>query len=323
VNAVDARESAVENVALRDCEPDLLWDGEAKVVDDPEVRRVGDSDEHLVLVEETDGQRLVAPRELRLEQACGDGLHLRPRQVDELELVLLRECFGESARRDPAAAEQDLAQTAAELCLLVQRRGQLLVRELARPDKKLAEARPVVGTLDGACGGTWAVAYRATREDAGGRGFHLPVIGDTRAGLRAVVQRVSRARVTPGGEIDAGLCILLGVAESDTTQDADRLAAKIARLRIFENDDGKFDRSLLDVEGGALVVSQFTLIADTAKGNRPSFSGAARPELAEPLYEEFCAALEREGVRVAHGVFGARMQVELVNDGPVTIVLDL
>jgi D-tyrosyl-tRNA(Tyr) deacylase len=116
--------------------------------------------------------------------------------------------------------------------------------------------------------------------------------------------------------------VLLGVTEEDTPQDAERLAGKIARLRIFDNDEGKFDRSLLDVVGEALVVSQFTLIADTAKGNRPSFSRAARPEVAEPLYEAFCAALGAEGVRVARGVFGARMEVELVNDGPVTIILD-
>jgi D-tyrosyl-tRNA(Tyr) deacylase len=137
-----------------------------------------------------------------------------------------------------------------------------------------------------------------------------------------VLQRVSRARVTPGGAIGRGLCVLLGVGEADTAEVAARLAGKVARLRVFENDDGKFDRSLIDVGGEALVVSQFTLIADTAKGNRPSFSAAARPELAEPLYERFCEALEAEGVRVARGVFGARMEVELVNDGPVTIVLD-
>jgi D-tyrosyl-tRNA(Tyr) deacylase len=128
--------------------------------------------------------------------------------------------------------------------------------------------------------------------------------------------------VTPGGEIGRGLCVLLGVADDDERLAAERLAAKVARLRIFENEDGKFDRSLLDVAGDALVVSQFTLIADTAKGNRPSFGHAARPQLAEPLYEAFCASLEREGVSVARGVFGARMTLELVNDGPVTIVVD-
>ena len=141
--------------------------------------------------------------------------------------------------------------------------------------------------------------------------------------MRAVVQRVSRASVTPGGEIGHGLCVLLGVAESDTPEHAERLAAKIAGLRIFENEDGKFDRSVLDVAGEVLVVSQFTLIADTAKGNRPSFTRAARPEEAEQLYERLCAALERAGVRVARGVFRARMEVDLVNEGPVTIVLDV
>ena len=139
--------------------------------------------------------------------------------------------------------------------------------------------------------------------------------------MRTVVQRVTRASVTPGGAIGPGLAILLGVAEGDDEEAVVRLAEKIARLRIFENDEGKFDRSLLDVGGAALVVSQFTLIADTAKGNRPSFSGAARPEVAEPTYERFVATLRELGIEVATGVFGARMQVELVNDGPVTIVL--
>jgi D-tyrosyl-tRNA(Tyr) deacylase len=141
--------------------------------------------------------------------------------------------------------------------------------------------------------------------------------------LRAVVQRVSRARVTPGGEIGPGLCVLLGVAATDDEDAAERLAGKVARLRIFEGDDGKFDHSLLDTAGAALVVSQFTLIADTRKGNRPSFSDAARPEQAEALYERFAGALRQFGIDVATGVFGARMDVELVNDGPVTIVLDV
>ncbi len=131
------------------------------------------------------------------------------------------------------------------------------------------------------------------------------------------------ARVTPGGEVGAGVCVLLGVSREDDPNTASRLAGKVARLRVFEDAEGKLDRSLLDTGGEALVVSQFTLIADTGKGNRPSFSHAAPPEQAEPLYEAFCAALEAEGVTVARGVFGARMAVELVNDGPVTIILDL
>jgi D-tyrosyl-tRNA(Tyr) deacylase len=146
--------------------------------------------------------------------------------------------------------------------------------------------------------------------------------------MRAVVQRVARARVTVvagrgGGEIGPGVCVLLGVAESDDEATAERLAGRVARLRIFEDDQGKFARSLLDTGGAALVVSQFTLIADTRKGNRPSFAAAARPERAEPLYESFSEALRALGVHVETGVFGARMQVELVNDGPVTIVLDV
>ncbi len=124
------------------------------------------------------------------------------------------------------------------------------------------------------------------------------------------------------GAIGAGLCVLLGVAADDDEATAERLAGKVARLRIFANEEGRFDRSLLDTKGGALVVSQFTLIADTAKGNRPSFTAAAPPERAEPLYETFCAALESEGIEVARGRFGVAMLVEIANDGPVTIVLD-
>jgi D-aminoacyl-tRNA deacylase len=147
--------------------------------------------------------------------------------------------------------------------------------------------------------------------------------------LRAVVQRVARARVLVAGEavgeVGPGLCVLLGVSRDDGEADAERLAARVARLRIFENEEGKFDRSLLDVGGGALVVSQFTLIADSKRqnGTRPDFSHAARPEVAEPLYQRFCEALRDLGLPVETGVFGARMTVEIVNDGPVTLVLDV
>jgi D-aminoacyl-tRNA deacylase len=144
--------------------------------------------------------------------------------------------------------------------------------------------------------------------------------------LRAVCQRVREARaVVDGrtvGEIGTGLCVLLGVARGDTAVGAERLAGKIARLRIFPDAEGRFDRSVLDAGGQVLAVSQFTLIADTSKGNRPSFSDAAAPGEAEPIYEHFCKALRAEGIEVARGVFGASMQVELVNDGPVTIVLE-
>ncbi|MGH3065651.1 MAG: D-aminoacyl-tRNA deacylase [Gaiellaceae bacterium] len=143
--------------------------------------------------------------------------------------------------------------------------------------------------------------------------------------MRAVVQRVREASVAVEEDVvavcGAGLLVLLGVANGDTEDRARALARKVALLRIFENEEGRFDRSLLDIGGEALVVSQFTLIADTKKGNRPSFTDAASPERAEPMYETFCAALRGEGVRVARGVFGARMAVALVNDGPVTIVL--
>ena len=141
--------------------------------------------------------------------------------------------------------------------------------------------------------------------------------------MRAVLQRVARARVAPGGESGRGLCVLLGVARSDGEDEAVRLAGKVARLRIFPDEEGRFDRSLLDVGGDALVVSQFTLIADTTKGNRPSFGEAAPPLEAEPLYDRFCAELRALGIPVETGVFGAKMELELVNDGPVTVVLDV
>jgi D-tyrosyl-tRNA(Tyr) deacylase len=145
--------------------------------------------------------------------------------------------------------------------------------------------------------------------------------------VRAVVQRVAEASVSVDGNVVAssgrGLLVLVGVAVDDDSAEAERLAGKVARLRIFENEDGKFDRSLSDVAGEALVVSQFTLTADTRKGNRPSFTDAAPPEHAETLYERFCVALEELGINVSRGVFGARMQVSLVNDGPVTVILEV
>jgi D-tyrosyl-tRNA(Tyr) deacylase len=146
--------------------------------------------------------------------------------------------------------------------------------------------------------------------------------------LRAVVQRVSEARVTvegaTAGEIGPGLCVLLGVADGDGEAEAERLAGKVARLRIFEDDEGRFDRSVLAAGGAVLVVSQFTLIADSKRqrGTRPDFSKAAPREQAEPLYEAFCDELRAMEVPVQTGTFGARMVVEIANDGPVTIILD-
>jgi len=133
---------------------------------------------------------------------------------------------------------------------------------------------------------------------------------------------VTRASSRPGGTIGPGLCILVGVADGDGPHTAARLAQKIASLRIFENEEGKFDRSLLDTGGAALVVSQFTLIADTRRGNRPSFGHAAKPEDAEQLVARVAETLRVLGVPVETGVFGARMEIALANDGPVTIVLD-
>ena len=144
--------------------------------------------------------------------------------------------------------------------------------------------------------------------------------------MRAVVQRVSRAAVRVEGETvgscGPGVLVLVGARHEDTSETVERLAAKIARLRIFPDEAGRFDRSLLDTGGEALVVSQLTLLADTRKGTRPSFSDAARPEAAEPLIERFCEALRSSGIHVETGVFGAEMEVDLVNDGPVTIVIE-
>ena len=144
--------------------------------------------------------------------------------------------------------------------------------------------------------------------------------------MRAVIQRVRKASVTIAeqtvGAIDQGLMVLLGVAQGDTAKDAAYLADKTAGLRIFEDDDDKMNRSVEDIDGGILVVSQFTLLGDCRKGRRPGFTDAAPPELADTLYEEYVDALRRRGITIATGVFRANMQVALVNDGPVTIMLD-
>jgi D-aminoacyl-tRNA deacylase len=144
--------------------------------------------------------------------------------------------------------------------------------------------------------------------------------------MRAVVQRVSRAKVSVDGrvtgEIGAGLMILLGVGRNDTSAVASSMAEKCANLRIFEDEQGKMNRSLLEVKGSVLAVSQFTLYGDARGQRRPSFIAAAPPELAKALYEQFCEALRRLGVNVATGIFQAMMSLELVNEGPVTILLD-
>jgi D-tyrosyl-tRNA(Tyr) deacylase len=144
--------------------------------------------------------------------------------------------------------------------------------------------------------------------------------------VRLVVQRVSRAKVTVegniSGEIAAGLMILLGVGKEDNSAVAAAMAEKAANLRIFEDEQGKMNRSLLDVTGAALVVSQFTLYGDARGQRRPSFISAASPEIAKKLYEEFCDALQKLGVSVGRGIFQTMMSVELVNEGPVTILVD-
>lgn len=144
--------------------------------------------------------------------------------------------------------------------------------------------------------------------------------------MRLLLQRVSRAEVRVGGRpvgaIGPGLVVLVGVGHGDTDALAEGMATKTARLRIFRDEAGRANRSLLDIAGEALAVSQFTLFADASRGRRPSFLGAAPPEAGEAIYERFCAALEGHGVRVARGVFGTEMEVELVNDGPMTVRLD-
>lgn len=144
--------------------------------------------------------------------------------------------------------------------------------------------------------------------------------------MRAVVQRVSSSSVSVSGQllgsIGTGFTVLLGVAHTDTPADAEQLATKISKLRVFSDDQGKMNLSLSQVEGELLVISQFTLFADTSSGNRPGYSRAARPETAVPLYEHFVRTLHALGFTVATGKFGADMQVEIVNDGPVTILLD-
>jgi len=144
--------------------------------------------------------------------------------------------------------------------------------------------------------------------------------------MRAVIQRVKQARVRVEertlGEIKEGLLCFLGVGKNDQETDADYLAVKIPQLRIFADNDGKFNRSLLDIGGSILVVSQFTLFADCRKGRRPSFSEAAEPEQAKALYHRFITKLQEQGITVAQGEFQASMEVELVNDGPVTLLLD-
>ena len=144
--------------------------------------------------------------------------------------------------------------------------------------------------------------------------------------MRAVVQRVSEASVSVGGQVagavELGLCVLVGVGREDSEEDARWMADKVVALRIFEDEQGKMNRSVLEVRGGLLAISQFTLFGDARKGTRPGFVDAARPEIAQPLYARFCELARERGVQVAEGVFRASMQVRIVNEGPVTLLLD-
>ena len=144
--------------------------------------------------------------------------------------------------------------------------------------------------------------------------------------MRAVVQKVSSSKVTVDeevvGQINQGLMVLLGVTHDDTSKDVDYMVDKVTNFRIFEDEDGKMNLSLKDVDGEVLAVSQFTLYGDARRGRRPSFSDAARPEVANPLYEEFVEKIKKQGINVGTGQFGAHMMVDLTNDGPVTILLE-
>lgn len=144
--------------------------------------------------------------------------------------------------------------------------------------------------------------------------------------MRAVVQKVSSSKVTVDGEIigkiDQGLMVLLGVTHDDTSKDVDYMVDKVTNLRIFEDEEGKMNLSLKDIGGDVLAVSQFTLYGDARRGRRPSFSDAARPEVANPLYEEFIEKVKTQGINVETGKFGAHMMVDLTNDGPITILLE-
>jgi len=144
--------------------------------------------------------------------------------------------------------------------------------------------------------------------------------------VRAVVQRVSEASVSVGGQVSGsvgpGLCVLVGVGQGDSEEDARWMADKVVSLRIFEDEQGKMNRSVLEVRGGLLAISQFTLFGEARKGTRPGFVDAARPEIAQPLYARFCELARERGVQVAEGVFRATMQVRIVNEGPVTLLLD-
>jgi D-tyrosyl-tRNA(Tyr) deacylase len=144
--------------------------------------------------------------------------------------------------------------------------------------------------------------------------------------VRAVVQRVSEASVSVDGKVTgsvgSGLCVLVGVGHDDTDEDAEWMADKVVDLRIFEDEQGKMNRSVVDVGGGVLAISQFTLFGDARKGTRPGFVDAARPEVAQPLYARFCERVRARGLNVGEGVFRATMQVRIVNEGPVTLLLD-
>ena len=297
----------VELSRLGDGELDVVAEHTAQLLRLAGLGRVGDRDEQQVVSEETHRQRLVPEGKLLLEQPRSIVIRRDLGQVHVLEPELVGERLCQVGARDPTVPDRDLTETAAGQVLLLKGLLELLEGEQAAVDQQRAEA---------------VMPRDADR-------FHIAYIVVPGGKMKAVVQRVSSARVRVGeriaGEIGPGLCILLGIARGDEQADAERLAAKVARLRIFENEEGRFDRSLLDTGGEALVVSQFTLLADSRrqKGTKPDFSAAAPREEAEPIYQAFCAGLRALGVSVATGAFGERMSVEIANDGPVTIVLEL
>jgi D-tyrosyl-tRNA(Tyr) deacylase len=310
---VHARDRGVDRVRRGDPEAELNTEREPKLVRVHEVRRICHRDEQRVVGEELDRERLVATREVLRQEGRRVRVHLGLLELQERMLVLCREDARDLHARYVAALHENLAEALAGLALVHERALELVLGEVALAHEEISQRGPVV------------VGGRHAEGIGRPQGSREPEEGGN-ARVRAVLQRVREAAVTVDGDVvgrgGPGLVVLLGVARSDDEDDATRLAGKVVRLRVFENTAGRLDRSLADAGGEALVVSQFTLLADTRKGTRPSFTEAAAPDLAERLYERFCEALAAAGVSVTRGVFGARMEVSLVNDGPVTIVLD-
>jgi D-aminoacyl-tRNA deacylase len=318
MNAVDGR---LHRVGRDDREAKRRSERLAEVFGEEDGRGIGDCDEQRPARKRAERERMEVARQIAAQTTGDAEIDVVLAQVDERQLVLLGDELCDLLATDETPLDEQLAELVSRdalptrVVLRAENGLEILLRDEPVAQQQHAECRPGM-----------RCSLHAPELSA-----HLRPAFTARENpvVRAVVQRVSEASVMVDGKVVArsgrGILVLLGIAAGDEVAGAEKLAGKVGRLRIFENADGRFDRSLLDINGEALVVSQFTLIADSRlrKGTRPDFSKAARPEAAEPLYERFCDALRREGVPVQTGVFGARMQVSLVNDGPVTIVLDM